>query len=153
MRAQSICFLCLWETYFLKVNKQPCISLALRSFIKLWSLTDSESGMHFIILTMTVKIAFRHPPNKLFSYMILLSDIFLLVVRSRSLCSSNPEFLMNTHISIPGAGDKIMWTFLGNSSTLVWSSSMAKALSLQFLFLFMLQCYYKLLLWLIQSLF
>lgn len=42
-----LCALPVGNMLFPKVNKQPCISQAWRSFIRLRSLTGSESGMQF----------------------------------------------------------------------------------------------------------
>lgn len=76
------------------------------------------------------KSASRSLPNRLFCYMISLSDIFPPVVWSRSLCSSSPESLMNTHINVPRAREEIIGTSLGSSATHVSSISVGQAVAL-----------------------
>lgn len=66
--------------------------------------------------------------------MILLSDIFPLVVWSRSLCSSSPVSLMNTHINVPGAAEEIIGSSLGSSVTHVPFICMAQAVALLFFY-------------------
>lgn len=64
--------------------------------------------------------------------MILLSDLFSLVVWSRSLGSNNPESLMNTHINVPGAGREIIGSSMGSSASHGPSISTAQAVVLLF---------------------
>ena len=66
--------------------------------------------------------------------MILLSDIFPLVVWSRSLCSSSSVSLMNTHINVPGAAEEIIGSSLGSSVTHVPFIYMAQAVALPFFY-------------------
>ncbi len=107
-------FICLWETSFLKVNKQPCISQARDHLSDCDLLQSWRVACSFIILTTTAKSARRSPPNRLFCYMISLSDIYFPLppfIRSRLRWSNSHESLMNPLRNVPRAG----WKIIGSS--------------------------------------